>query len=227
MKMKKMKKSILTLALATGLSVIGGGFALSYLIDSAVPVYAAVEDVPLIFNDSAELLESIYEKMGNIMWPIYFPEGFALSDIGILNPIDFSDNCYRHLNILNVAFTDSENNMIRLWIRYFQPYVPLRNSFSLDLHYEPPTLMEHESLIDINGFKATLGPPTFPYWPYYRITLWDTDNGLTDLFTNPHVTEIPYGGTSYEFSADHDAGISEADLIRMAESLTNIINLMQ
>jgi len=297
MNTKKMRKSILVLALATGLLVVGGGFVISYLVDSVVPVYAAddelytsletiaelpivtidqgyivadedveapvfapipiyyndevvgfeahpdaetiiVEDIPLIFSDSVELLESIYEEMGNIMWPTYLPEGFALSGIGVLNPRDFSphpghfsDNCYRHLNILNVSFSDGEN-VIRLWITYFQSYSyrPSRNPssldrspFSLDLY----PFMEHESLIDINGFQAILSLPAYPYWLNYTVTLFDTDNGLLDYFANPHIAEIPYGGTSYQFTTVYDTNISEEDLIRMAESLTNILNLMQ
>lgn len=44
MKVKKMKKSVMYLALVAGMLVIGGGFAISHMVTAAVPAYATGED---------------------------------------------------------------------------------------------------------------------------------------------------------------------------------------
>jgi len=266
---------MIAFSFAAALLVIGGGFVISNLVDSAMPVYAAsadlpnepeptytvaetvpgeptrniyyqgvkvgietteyaetvyVEAEPIIFNNNYEMLKGVQEEMGNIMWPTYIPEGFESLSMGILNPRDFSqhpdlfsDECYKHLNILNAAFFNGEK-YIRFWVSYFQSYVPSRNPYSLDLYPFEPRLMEHESLITINGFQAIIGRPTYPYWLNPTVTLFDTNNGL--YFANPYIAEIPFGGTSYQFAVDYDSGISEDDLIRMAESLVNISTLL-
>ena len=189
-----------------------------------------VEAEPIIFSNNYEMLKGIYKEMGNIMWPTYIPEGFESLSMGILNPKEFSqqpelfsDECYKHLNILNATFFNDEE-YIRFWVSYFQSYVPSRNRYSLDLYPFEPWLMEHESLININGFQATVGHPTYPYWLNPTVTLFDTNNGL--YFANPYIIEIPFGGTSYQFAATYSSGISEDDLIKMAESLTHISNLL-
>jgi hypothetical protein len=191
-----------------------------------------VRAVPLIFNDSIELLESIHEEMGNIMWPTYLPEGFAISGIGILNPQSylsqpelFTEDCYKHLNTLSVSFTDGEA-VIRLWINYYQSYFPPSDPYSLELYPNEPHLMEHQQLAEINGFKAAVSTPTPPYWLSPTVFLWDTDNGLEDHFANPDITAFLYSGTVYQFCAYEESDVTEEVLTEMAESLVHIQDLL-
>ena len=259
---KKMRKSIAALALAVAMLVVGGGFVISHIVDSVMPVYAAdspdtveetrgaptrpivydgivmgaetteyaesftVEATPLIFDSGCEMLEAIYEKMGNIMWPTYIPEGFVLTSIGLTNPQNdspwpelFTDGCYRHLDNLLVNFSDGESNIL-LCVRFFQPYTRYGNGHRRLTADDMPTLNYSERHITINGFNATIGR-------YTGIILSDIDNGLSHRFSASANSVVNYSGTSYQLLADHDGVVSEQDLIRVAESLTYILNLMQ
>jgi len=259
---KKMKKSVAALALATGMLVVGGGFVISYLVDSAIPVYAAdssstleetrgepnrpivyqgkvvgfetteyaedlmVEAVPLIFNDQDEMFIAIYYELSNIMWPTYLPEGFALSEIGILNPRDFSsspelftDGCYKHLNDLKAVFSDGEDKIL-LSIRHFQPYTRYDAGLRRLTVDDMPTLNYSERHITINGMNATIGR-------YGGLIMSDIDNGLSHHFSASANSAATHSGTTYQILAVHDGAVAEEDLIRMAESLTNILNIMQ
>jgi len=166
-----------------------------------------VEPIPFTSDYGNELLADIYYEMGNIMWPTYLPEGFVLSESGILNPRDFTsfpelftDGCYKHLNELMAVFSDDDRG-ITLSVQLFQPYSWYGGDFIRMTADDLPTLNYTERLITINGMNATIGL-------YTGLILRDID-----------------AGASYQFLA-HGA-VSEEKLINMAESLTNILDLMQ
>ena len=269
MNTKKMKKSVAALGLAAIMLVVGGGFAISHLVNTAVPVYAAdvaatqtdepdqvettrpiyyqgqqvgletteyaeshlIEPTPIIFENWEELFEAVYEEMGNIMLPTYLPEGFVLTDVGIFNPRNdspwpemFTDGCYRHLNKLTLTFGSGED---RIWLDVlpFQPYTrecatrSLRRLTADDL----PTLMDNESPITINGMNGSLGSQT--EWHFMSLFLQDIDNDLSHLFSENANSAARYSGTIYRFYASIDSIVSEDDLIKMAESLTHILDM--
>jgi len=83
-----------------------------------------------------------------------------------------------------------------------------------------PILNYSERHITINGFNATIGR-------YTGIILSDIYNDLSHRFSASANSVVAYSGTSYQLLADYDSVVSEDDLIRMAESLTYILNLMQ
>jgi hypothetical protein len=289
-----MNKTAAALALTAGMLIVAGGFVISHLIDSAVPVSAASEspnattetvadipkevtdqdeqdyivvdenieaselsliptnhdddavifeeqaaietiksdDDPIIFNDSIGLLESVYKEMGNIMWPTYLPEGFAIESVFFLNPMNssswpgddyYTDSCYyKQLNKLHVSFSNGENE-IRFWVNHFQSYVPSSDPYSTELvPFEKPPLMKDEKLIYINGYMAAVRTPD----PPQRVSLWDTENGLEDHFDCQHITGVPFGCTEYHFGADEKSDVAEDEFIKMAKSLEHIKNLV-
>ena len=287
---KKMKKSIAALSLAVGILAVGGGFFISHMVNSAMPVYASeadytakadstseadyavapnladesietaeainqptqpviyqgnvvgvettehandvlVEAAPLIFDGINEMLEVIYQEMGNIMFPTYLPEGFVLSEIGTMHPIDFTlhpelftDGCYNHLNELIAIFSDGEDN-ISLSVRYFQPYARVlagSNELRRLTADDVPILYYSEGgrNVTINGMNATIRR-------YSGLIMYDIESGLAHRFSDDANEAATYDGVSYQFMTAPDSTLTDDDLIRVAESLVHVMDLMQ
>ena len=163
------------------------------------------EGTPFVFNDSKELFTSIYEEMGNIMWPTYIPDGYAVSSIRILNPRDFAPSS--EFFTLSVIFSNGEKD-INLSISFFQPYTPFGTS-------NMGTTFYNERPITIGGMQGALaqiidGP---------NLILYDSADATPNQWETAR-------GVSYQFLAHSDDDISEETLIRMAESLVHISDLM-
>ena len=192
------------------------------------PTVVEVQELTTEVNDSVALLESIYESMGNIMFPTYFPTGFVITRTGINNSaydaIARGDHAnqpggFAHLDTLTVVFSNGEHEIL-LWVRPFQPYIWVNREHIRMTADDVPDLLYGQRHVIINGMNAVIGRKNTD------ITLRDIDSGLAHRFPASVNAPASHSGTIYQFMTCPNSGVSEADLIRMAESLARIIDLM-
>ena len=189
-----------------------------------------VEAAPFIFDNINEMLEVIYQEMGNIMFPTYLPEGFVLSEIGTMHPIDFTqhpelftDGCYAHLNTLSAVFSNGEE-IITLTIAYFQPYTrDIEGSRNL----RRLTVDDLSTLNDFGQRHVTVSGMNATICHYTGLILYDINSGLAHRFSDVANAAASYDGVRYQFLPDLDSNLTDDDLIRIAESLVHVVDLMQ
>ena len=194
----------------------------------AEPTRIYLTEITTAVSDSIALLAYIYEGMGNIMFPTYFPEGFAVTRVGVNNSRDDAiargqhvgePGGFEHLNSLMVMISNGEHS-ITLQVRLFQPYNWVNREHIRMTADDLPDLFYGQQHTVINGMNAVIGR-------YGRgLTLRDIDNGLEYRFPANANTAFPHTGTIYQFMACPNSGVLEEDLIRMAESLVHILDLM-